>query len=439
MDSEERIDGLDIPVERTGGVRLMTVHKSKGLEFPIVFLIDAGSNGRSNKNDAPVYVSAEGGLSVNTGAPPDLRSAASNWFYDRDKAAEAERERAELRRLLYVAMTRAEVKLFVSGCVSPGGDSSDSDDEASEPTPPSQPAVADGWALVAALAGKRKEKAERNFFHFLMPALCGLGDGHDLPQLAISLIPPARRPIKRRADDPSAREGTADTRARTAAARTATYANAPIFRVAPSPKNRFTATGLFEPSDADLAAASPTTGAAQLDLFGPEPASKTSPGQTRASVEAPPLDALDAALATLEMSATDFGSWAHRAIEARFTGLPANVPPEIAALTAEMADRFLDSETGRLARAAAWRESEFAFVTDWPWEGRTVTVSGQIDLVFESGGSVYVVDYKTDRVEDPRLHEGQLRVYRKAAADLFGKPVITRLFYLRTGAERDVT
>ena len=34
MTTGEKIDGLDIPVEKTGGVRLMTVHKSKGLEFP---------------------------------------------------------------------------------------------------------------------------------------------------------------------------------------------------------------------------------------------------------------------------------------------------------------------------------------------------------------------------------------------------------------------
>jgi len=57
MASGEKIDGLDIPAERSGGVRIMTVHKSKGLEFPIVFLVDSGNEGRGNRNDEPVYYS----------------------------------------------------------------------------------------------------------------------------------------------------------------------------------------------------------------------------------------------------------------------------------------------------------------------------------------------------------------------------------------------
>ena len=56
-----------------------------------------------------------------------------------------------------------------------------------------------------------------------------------------------------------------------------------------------------------------------------------------------------------------------------------------------------------------------------------------MDLVFELGETVYVVDYKTDRDEIPDRHREQLAVYRKAAGDLYGKPVETWLFYLRTG------
>jgi ATP-dependent helicase/nuclease subunit A len=56
-----------------------------------------------------------------------------------------------------------------------------------------------------------------------------------------------------------------------------------------------------------------------------------------------------------------------------------------------------------------------------------------MDLAFELDGTVYVIDYKTDRDEIPDRHREQLAVYRKAAKDLFGKPVETWLFYLRTG------
>jgi len=60
-------------------------------------------------------------------------------------------------------------------------------------------------------------------------------------------------------------------------------------------------------------------------------------------------------------------------------------------------------------------------------------VTGQIDLLFESGDTVYVVDYKTDKIEDPALHAEQMAVYRKAAHDLYGKNTETWLFYLRSG------
>ncbi|ULQ61069.1 UvrD-helicase domain-containing protein [Brucepastera parasyntrophica] len=115
MSGEEKIEGLDIPVERNGGVHLMTVHKSKGLEFPVVFLADAGNPGRRTSNREPVYFSPETGISVNTGGAEDAEDADTNYFYEITKEEEIRKTEAELRRLLYVAMTRAETLLFISG------------------------------------------------------------------------------------------------------------------------------------------------------------------------------------------------------------------------------------------------------------------------------------------------------------------------------------
>jgi ATP-dependent exoDNAse (exonuclease V) beta subunit len=56
-----------------------------------------------------------------------------------------------------------------------------------------------------------------------------------------------------------------------------------------------------------------------------------------------------------------------------------------------------------------------------------------VDLVFEAEGRVFVVDFKTDRVEAPEAHRAQLAAYADAARDLWGKPCAAWLSYLRTG------
>lgn len=99
-----------------GEVRIMTVHASKGLEAPVVFLVDSGSAPFSETHlpplvpfDAPDRAWRGKGWLWRTGA------ANANAFL---RGIEAEHRRLgeqEYRRLLYVAMTRAEDRLVVAG------------------------------------------------------------------------------------------------------------------------------------------------------------------------------------------------------------------------------------------------------------------------------------------------------------------------------------
>jgi ATP-dependent exoDNAse (exonuclease V) beta subunit len=103
----ERAPTPEAPIveEGTDGVRLMTVHKAKGLEFPVVILADIGC--RLSRDDASRYLDTARGLAAIRLAgwtPTDLRD---------HNLEEAARDRAEGVRLAYVAATRARDLLVV--------------------------------------------------------------------------------------------------------------------------------------------------------------------------------------------------------------------------------------------------------------------------------------------------------------------------------------
>ncbi len=107
----------EAPPEGGQAVRLMTVHKAKGLEFPVVVIADAAHD------DAPrapgVLLHPEWGLVIRLGRSEgaDRREGLLHCLA---RSGEAEMQDAEERRLLYVAATRAREKLLVSAHVKPG-------------------------------------------------------------------------------------------------------------------------------------------------------------------------------------------------------------------------------------------------------------------------------------------------------------------------------
>ncbi len=122
----ELISHLDAVKRETGGygaklavgggdyVRIMTVHASKGLEFPVVILARTDSRFSSRDFRRPIYLHGSMGLAadiVNEEKHTFLHSLAKKLM-----RFELELEmKSEELRILYVALTRAKEKLILSG------------------------------------------------------------------------------------------------------------------------------------------------------------------------------------------------------------------------------------------------------------------------------------------------------------------------------------
>lgn len=113
-DSNQDMPLANVVSEADNVVRLMTIHKSKGLEFSVVFLsgVQKGFNMMDLRSELLIDKNAGLGLK---GYFPDIRVSFPTmpWFYVKDVKEAA--LKAEEQRILYVALTRARDKLIMTG------------------------------------------------------------------------------------------------------------------------------------------------------------------------------------------------------------------------------------------------------------------------------------------------------------------------------------
>ena len=374
----ERIDDITVLKPRLPGVQLLTIHRSKGLEFPVVVLADMGSMGRTGRHDSsPYYVCSQYGITLNLG---------SRSYFTAIGEQESEKEElAEIKRLLYVALTRARTHLILAG------------------------------------THKLKNRSSpRAHLNLLLGAL-GLSEqsltqrteaGKDL-NLKIHQI-----------ETLSWNELMGKSQPRISPAdREALYSGKPMRRT--MSKREVSVTELC----------------AHL-----EPLVLQSPGAAKPKAAVRHLPAIDADVLLKELDLESrFGILTHQLL-AQWGPDPTGVPPEpewtripkehrerLLENALSLCRNFFDSELGTLSTRATQVHRELPFLYLHEDEQGPLYISGQIDLAFEVQDRLYLVDFKTDRHYRAGEHECQLALYRLALAEQTEREIHTFLFLLRSG------
>ena len=368
--------------ETLDAVRIMSIHRAKGLEFPVVVLVDALA-GVNRRSGPPAQVHQDWATGLAGIRIDDLWSLSGVFL----QAKRREREAYEQRRLLYVAMTRPRQQLVVSFA------------ERGQPDRDSMVSMI-GEATGGALA------------HADPPAVaCGMGE------IAVEVVEEDPEAAERGDRLPAPPPDAADwswyedlwgRRRSDCEARRQT----PIFLT----PTRLKATG---------EAAEP-----RLRAGGLERDTALILGELAHQV----LEHWDFQTQRVEEDL-------HEAIARHAPELPAAqhrvVVRELKAIWATLTG----SPVYRELRGARILGREIPFVL--PWDGQIM--EGVIDLVYERQGQLYVADYKTDQVTDGDIagvmhdYRHQAQVYTEAVRRGLNRDVAAfRLILLRLGRGVDV-
>ena len=437
----EQLESGEPPVPQTThaaqGVRIMSIHKSKGLEFPVVILADLARPFSRMDFQSSVLVHPEYGLGpvcVDTKRSIKYPTVA-RLALERQLRREA---KAEELRVLYVAMTRAKEKL-VMVCARAGAAKHLADLCAvtSCPVRPEtveeQKCMAD-WILLPLLC--RPEAAP---LRELAGADAAAVTGSDAPWRVEVHNGYDFAPTERAAEERT--EETAPELPLDTAALEWRYPYEPETTLSA----KLTATQLKGRAlDEEIAENAPLP---------PRLRSLAKPRFLEGAAALTPAEqgtAMHAALQFLDFS-TPAEEGAVRAAVKSMEERRLLTPEQARAVDAAALTRFLQSPLCARIRAAGERarreyrfsllESAARFVPEAS-AGDEILLQGVVDCFFEEDGALVVVDFKTDRIAPDALAERaehyrpQLEAYSLALAQVIGKPVKEKiLYFLRRGEQ----
>ena len=404
MTHEEKPDVKDLPSEGQSGVKILSIHKSKGLEFPVVFIYNCAQQGNIRDSNELINFHEKYGVILKIPRAEEL-PVGGNYFRQILLEEKIAKDTAELRRLLYVAMTRAEYRVFLTFTL-PKQNKDEKKDNDLSGKEFSEEVIRERLAQLA-----EKTEAKRKTFLSLLSEVLS-----ESPEniCDIQIIPASQNRIKKQPLPKSQKE--------TALAATLYYENAELL-----PEGK---AGISNLDASRLQNKMQITDAVIIETETP----------------------FDILVRKAKINAAEAGTLVHAVLEAHINNAPTFIPAKIRAridnekvmqdlLThaKKMTDTFFASQLGKRVTSATYKKPEFHCYTKVNVEGKPIILTGKMDLLFEEPDEVVVVDFKTDRVEKPEDHLNQLATYYQAAFDIFGKRVSVWLFYLRSASAVNVT
>ena len=418
--------GKDIPggaALQADSVRIMTVHGSKGLEFPVVFLARLGGKNNTDDSRKRLLFHHEAGIGLSL-CDPQAQERHRPLPLAGVLTARQTDDCAEELRIWYVALTRAREKLcFVL----------------------TEKDLQKRLSGLEMLLPAGREIPPDTLLHAVSPADWMLLAALRHPSFAPLRTAPEAIASMTAEEEFSVRVlSAADAAAPDAAVAETDAAQAPdpalTDTLAARIAYRYPYTALAA-IPAKLAASALSHTAMQRDhIATARPAFFREDGLTAAQK--------GTALHTF-MQFADFAAAASDPLaEARrLTAAGFLTERQRDALPEDKIRRFFVSELFARMTASPDCRREFAFTVevpaaavvgdgafaDAPLDGETVVVQGIADCVFVEGDGLVLVDYKTDRVHEPQelidRYRSQLTFYRRALEPIFGMPVRQALLY----------
>ncbi len=420
-----------VPGRQGAGVHILSIHKSKGLEFPVVVL--AGLSRKCNKADEQAPMLFHQGLGVGPkGLDPELRVEFPTLARQAVKLQLDREMKAEELRLLYVAMTRAKDKLILVMCLANAERTLNSLREYAGPHPDPRALLqrdsVGEWMLLTVLARSDAE------------ALWTTGAPEQL------IVPPDHWKI-RRCTPQGTEEQTGEAAQRPALEEITPqvdlnwlqwqYPN----RILADLPSKVTATQmkgrLLDAEVAEETSELPMGGDAfERPRFEQRERGLTPAQQGSAMHSVMQLMDLDqgsdAESVTQEVQRLIQGGWL--------------TEQQGAAVDPEQIAAFWVSDLGRAARSTVNLRREFKFSVLMPAnryqpeapESETMLLQGVVDCCFETEAGLTVIDFKTDRVSPKMLTEraesyrGQIELYSEALEEMTGKPVVRKILWFFT-------